>query len=70
MIARMLILFVRCYQWTLSPFLGQRCRFWPSCSNYTIQALERYGARRGGWMGLRRLLRCAPWSEGGIDPVP
>ncbi len=65
-----LILLVRLYQGTLSPLLGRQCRFVPTCSNYFIEAVERHGALAGGWMGLLRLLRCHPFSLGGIDPVP
>jgi uncharacterized protein len=61
---------IRAYQWALSPFLGGACRFHPSCSQYTYEAVERYGSVRGVWMGLKRLLRCNPWFEGGYDPVP
>lgn len=64
------LLLIRAYQWTLSPLLGNACRFYPSCSSYTYSAVERFGAFRGGWMGLKRILRCNPWCEGGYDPVP
>ncbi|RMG59979.1 MAG: membrane protein insertion efficiency factor YidD [Gammaproteobacteria bacterium] len=67
---RVLILLVRGYQLTLSPFLGQHCRFTPTCSCYTIDALRCHGALKGSWLGLKRLLRCHPWAEGGYDPVP
>jgi putative membrane protein insertion efficiency factor len=65
-----LILLARLYQVTLSPLLGRHCRFVPTCSYYFIEAVEKHGALAGGWMGLRRLLRCHPFSQGGIDPVP
>ena len=61
---------IRVYQWTLSPLLGPRCRFYPSCSCYAHAAIERYGVLRGTWLGLRRLLRCHPFSPGGYDPLP
>jgi uncharacterized protein len=61
---------IRVYQWTLSPLLGPRCRFYPSCSCYAHTAIERYGAVRGTWIGAKRLLRCHPFAEGGYDPVP
>jgi hypothetical protein len=59
---------VRIYQYTLSPLLGRQCRFHPSCSNYMIAAVEKYGAFRGAWRGLRRIARCHPWHPGGLDP--
>ena len=66
----LVILLIRLYQWTLSPLLGPRCRFYPSCSQYTLEAVARFGAVRGAWLGLRRLARCHPWHPGGLDPVP
>jgi putative membrane protein insertion efficiency factor len=65
-----LILFVRAYQVVLSPLLPASCRYYPSCSTYAIEALERHGALRGGWLTLRRLARCNPFRPGGYDPVP
>jgi uncharacterized protein len=67
---RILMGMIRVYQWTLSPLLGPCCRFHPSCSCYTHEAIERHGAVRGLWLGARRLLRCHPFVEGGYDPVP
>lgn len=67
---KLLITLIRLYQITLSPFFGQQCRFTPSCSEYTRQAIERHGAGRGSWLGLRRIVRCQPFCEGGHDPVP
>ena len=58
------------YRRTLSPLLGPSCRYEPSCSRYAIDALERYGAMRGGWLALRRLARCHPLGGFGPDPVP
>jgi putative membrane protein insertion efficiency factor len=66
----MLIFLLRAYQYALSPFLGQNCRFYPTCSDYAIEAVQKYGARRGGWLTLKRLSRCHPWNPGGVDPVP
>ncbi|MCB1875018.1 MAG: membrane protein insertion efficiency factor YidD [Chromatiales bacterium] len=67
---KFLTLLIRAYQLTLSPFLGQHCRFHPTCSAYAIEAIERHGAARGSWLALRRISRCHPWHPGGIDPVP
>lgn len=58
------------YQRTLSPMLGQRCRYYPSCSRYAYDAIGRHGLIRGGWMAVCRLIRCHPFREGGYDPVP
>lgn len=65
-----LILLVRGYQYLISPLLGPRCRFYPSCSSYMIEAIQLHGPIKGVWMGIKRLLRCHPGSEGGLDPVP
>jgi putative membrane protein insertion efficiency factor len=65
-----LILLIRGYRLLLSPLLGERCRFYPSCSVYCLQAVERYGCLRGVWLGLRRLVKCHPFHPGGVDPVP
>lgn len=61
---------IRLYQIMLSPVIGQHCRFTPSCSNYAIEALEKHGTFRGGWLAIKRLSSCHPWHEGGHDPVP
>lgn len=66
----LLIGLVRAYQYLLAPWLGSRCRFAPSCSNYAIEALRRHGAVRGAWLAARRIGRCHPWHPGGYDPVP
>ena len=58
------------YQRFISPWLGVTCRFYPSCSSYACQAMEKHGVLRGGWLGLKRLCRCHPLHPGGIDPVP
>jgi len=65
-----LILLVRAYQATLSPFLGGQCRYHPTCSHYSIQALKEYGAIRGTVLTVRRIARCHPFARGGYDPVP
>lgn len=58
------------YRLLLSPLLGPRCRYAPSCSAYALEALDRHGPVRGGWLALRRILRCHPWGGSGFDPVP
>lgn len=70
MLERPVILLVRIYTWLVSPWLGRNCRFQPTCSSYAIGALERHGLLRGGWLALRRVLRCHPGHPGGPDPVP
>jgi putative membrane protein insertion efficiency factor len=67
---RLAIGLVKAYRLLLSPSLGSNCRFWPTCSAYAIEALERHGARTGLRLTGTRLLRCHPWCEGGLDPVP
>ena len=61
---------VRAYQWTIRPVIGANCRFWPSCSDYAIEAFRTHGALRGGGLAGWRILRCNPWCDGGYDPVP
>ena len=68
--ARVLIALVGLYQITLGHLIGGQCRFAPTCSHYSIEALARHGAIRGGWLTVRRLLRCQPWGGSGDDPVP
>ncbi len=63
------VLVIRIYQNTLKYALPQSCRFYPSCSDYSLQALKKYGIFKGGWLGLRRILRCNPFNPGGYDPV-
>jgi uncharacterized protein len=67
---RILIAIVQVYRYTLSPLLGQHCRFYPSCSTYAVEALDRHGPWRGSWLAVRRLACCHPWHHGGYDPVP
>ena len=69
-LAWLLLGLVGLYRIALSPALGQRCRFDPSCSSYAAEAVRAHGAVRGGWLALRRLLRCHPWGGAGHDPVP
>ena len=66
----LLLVLIRFYRYAISPLLGRRCRFFPSCSEYTAEAVEKYGALKGARLGFRRLLRCHPWNAGGYDPVP
>lgn len=61
---------IRLYQWCISPLLPAACRYEPTCSHYAVEAIERHGLARGGWLTLRRLLRCHPWGGAGYDPVP
>lgn len=61
---------IRLYRYTLSAFMGRSCRYLPTCSDYTDQAIGRYGLWAGGWIGLARILRCNPWGASGLDPVP
>jgi putative membrane protein insertion efficiency factor len=69
-VAWVLLLPLRFYRRYISPFLPPSCRFYPSCSTYAVEALTRFGAFRGSYLALRRLLRCGPWSMPGRDPVP
>ena len=65
-----LIALIRIYKYLISPYLGSRCRFEPSCSEYAAEAFKRHGVLRGLWLALRRVLHCHPWHPGGFDPVP
>jgi putative membrane protein insertion efficiency factor len=66
----LLLLSIRGYQWLLRPLLGPHCRFYPSCSEYAKEAIERHGALTGSWLAARRVCRCHPYHPGGYDPVP
>jgi putative membrane protein insertion efficiency factor len=70
MIRAALLFLIRLYQMTLSRLLGPSCRFEPSCSHYTATCIERFGALRGSWLGVKRIARCHPFNAGGFDPPP
>ena len=67
---RILLALIAGYRLFLSPVLGPRCRFYPSCSTYAGEAIELHGPLRGAWLGLKRIAKCHPWHPGGFDPVP
>ncbi|WP_316015150.1 membrane protein insertion efficiency factor YidD [Roseobacter sp. HKCCA0434] len=69
-LARLLALPVQAYRTVFSPFVGHNCRYQPTCSAYALEALERHGAVKGGWLAARRIARCHPWGGSGIDNVP
>lgn len=64
------VFLIRAYQFAVRPILSGSCKFIPSCSEYTAEAISRHGPAKGGWLGLKRVVRCHPWSAGGFDPVP
>ncbi|HBT48158.1 MAG TPA: membrane protein insertion efficiency factor YidD [Peptococcaceae bacterium] len=66
----LIILLLKFYQKGISPFTVPRCRFYPSCSHYALEAVTKYGVWRGGWLAVKRLAKCHPWHGGGYDPVP
>lgn len=70
MLQKALIAVIRFYRKAISPLLPPSCRFYPTCSAYGLEAIQRHGAARGGWLTLKRLLRCHPFCRGGYDPVP
>jgi hypothetical protein len=70
MTSRLLLALIAAYRRLVSPWLGARCRFHPSCSAYGAACIERFGATRGSWLALRRLARCHPWHPGGFDAAP
>ena len=67
---RLLLSLIGAYRLLLSPFLGASCRFYPSCSAYALEAIERHGTLRGSWLALKRISKCHPWHPGGVDAVP
>jgi len=70
LIVRLLQLPILAYRYLVSPLIGPRCRFMPTCSAYALEALERFGPIKGSWLAVRRIVRCHPLNEGGFDPVP
>ncbi|HRP60639.1 MAG TPA: membrane protein insertion efficiency factor YidD [Vicingus sp.] len=70
LISKLFILLIRFYQLSISPILGQNCRYDPTCSQYAIEALKKYGVIKGGWLGIKRIASCHPWGGHGHDPVP
>lgn len=67
---KILILPIRFYRYAISPFLPSRCRYLPTCSEYAIEAIDRFGTIKGGWLALKRIFSCHPWGKSGYDPVP
>jgi putative membrane protein insertion efficiency factor len=70
LIGKGMIFLIRVYQYTLSPYLGRSCRYTPTCSVYSVEAIKKYGPLKGGWLALKRVLSCNPWGGSGYDPVP
>jgi uncharacterized protein len=70
MLKKLLISFIRFYQIVISPIKPPSCRFYPTCSHYGLEAVQRFGALKGGWLAAKRILKCHPFHPGGIDPVP
>lgn len=70
MCKKLLIFLIHCYQMGISPLLPKSCRFYPSCSCYAKEALQKHNIAKGLWLALRRVLKCGPWHKGGYDPVP
>jgi len=67
---KIIIMLIKGYGYLISPLLGNNCRFYPSCSAYAETAIQRFGVLKGSWMAVRRISKCHPWHEGGMDPVP
>lgn len=70
MIRQVLLALIRAYRFLLSPWIGNSCRYWPTCSHFAEEAVTRYGVARGSWLTIARLGRCHPYGAGGVDPVP
>lgn len=67
---KLLIAIIKVYKVAISPFIGRHCRFQPTCSSYAIEAIDKHGLLRGGWLAVKRIGRCHPWNAGGYDPLP
>ncbi|REJ71734.1 MAG: membrane protein insertion efficiency factor YidD [Proteobacteria bacterium] len=70
LLGSLIVVPIKVYQWCISPFIGSRCRFYPSCSSYAVDAISSHGPIKGSILGIKRISRCHPWSDGGYDPVP
>ncbi|PLX02390.1 MAG: membrane protein insertion efficiency factor YidD [Marinilabiliales bacterium] len=70
LLSNLFIFLIRVYQYTLSPFIGRSCRYTPTCSHYSVEAIQKYGPFKGGWMAIKRISSCNPWGGSGYDPVP
>lgn len=70
LVGKIFIALIRIYQWSISPILGQNCRYTPTCSQYSVEAINKHGAFKGGWLALKRILSCHPWGGNGYDPIP
>ena len=70
LLGKFFILLIRIYQYTLSPYIGRSCRYTPTCSVYSVEAIRKYGPFKGGWMAIKRVVSCNPWGGSGYDPVP
>jgi putative membrane protein insertion efficiency factor len=69
-ITAILVFLIKAYKTVLSPLFPPSCRFYPTCSTYTMEAIQKHGPAKGGWLGFRRIMRCHPWNDGGYDPIP
>ncbi|WP_084152875.1 membrane protein insertion efficiency factor YidD [Oribacterium sp. NK2B42] len=70
MLSKVMICLIRCYQKGISPYIGAHCKYTPTCSQYAVEAIQKYGCIYGSCLAIWRILRCNPWSKGGYDPVP
>ncbi|QMT36888.1 membrane protein insertion efficiency factor YidD [Neisseria wadsworthii] len=70
MLAKLFLGLIKLYQYCISPMIPPRCRYTPTCSQYAVEAISKYGALKGGWLALKRIVRCHPWGGHGHDPVP